>query len=366
MAPELPRPLTVVQRDFRAPGEPAARRDHTMRIVQWNVERCYKLEGIIEELRRLEADVLALQEVDWGCERSGFADGCQEIGRALGVTCAFVAEFAELHSPLRSRSTQGGGLHGQALLSRYDLVDVRALVHSHQPVDWEEEGAARAEPRKGKRVALVATVKLPAPLGPVLVYSVHLEVFTGITGRLRQFADVLQDCRVPGRPARQVICGDLNTMAHSVARLSPLYCCDRFRWLSIGWSEARFWAHSVFAVTDSAEGTAAVLEAAEAARGRWHRSSRPLVLAPGAANSRLAAYRLPAALCAQLVNPGFVDAWCPDADVTLNNPKYLGLMQGKLDWVLARRLRVVDKQLGNHDYALSDHKWLCVDVACDG
>ena len=66
MAPELPQPLTVVQRNFWAPGEPAARRDHTMRIVQWNVERCYKLEGIIEELRRLEADVLALQEVDWG------------------------------------------------------------------------------------------------------------------------------------------------------------------------------------------------------------------------------------------------------------------------------------------------------------
>ena len=75
------------------------------------------------------------------------------------MSCAFVAEFAELYSPLRSRSTQGGGLHGQVLLSRYDLVDVRALVHSHQPVDWEEEGAARAEPRRGKRVVFALQLR---------------------------------------------------------------------------------------------------------------------------------------------------------------------------------------------------------------
>ncbi len=90
---------------------------------------------------------------------------------------------------------------------------------------------------------------LPPPLGRVLVYSLHLEVFTGITGRLLQFAgthhammavghaapramlcahssggtllaatDVLQDARTAGLPARQVIMGDLNTMAHRFVR----------------------------------------------------------------------------------------------------------------------------------------------------
>jgi hypothetical protein len=204
-----------------------------------------------------------------------------------------------------------------------------------------------------------------APSGPVLLYNLHLEVFTGITGRLRQFADVLTDCVQPGRPAAQLVCGDLNTMAHSVARLSPKYCRDSFRWRSWGWTEARFWAHHLFAVTNTADGAAAITAdyATACASRRAYPPSPPLALPPGqgACNPRLSAWRLPPDVCA-LVNPGFVDPWCPDGGVTLNNPTYLGLMQGKLDWLLVRHLRVVSTSMGNHDYALSDHKWLCAEV----
>jgi len=94
-------------------------------------------------------------------------------------------------------------------------------------------------------VALAAVAELPQPLGRVLLYSLHLEVFTGITGRLLQFAgahlqrvvmrrrlsrcfcaDVLNDARMPGQPAHQVIMGDLNTMAHrrALRRLLYLLC----------------------------------------------------------------------------------------------------------------------------------------------
>ena len=352
----LPAPFEVYCLDCR-PAAAAARPDRGfLRIVQWNVERGYKLQGIIDELRTLDADVIALQEVDWGCERSALVDCGRELATALGLNLAFTAEFEELRSPLRTTETQGGGLHGQALLSRFDLSDVRALVHSHQPVDWEREGESRREPRRGGRVALAATVH--SPLGPVLVYSLHLEVFTGITGRLLQFADVLRDCVLPGRPTMQVICGDLNTMAHSVARLSPAYCCDSFRWRSLGWHEARFWAENLFAVTDSAAGFAALSAAAAAASSRRRPPSAPLLLPAGAPNPRMIAWRLPS-----LVNPGFVDPFCPDDGVSLNNPTYRGLMQGKLDWLLLRGMPAPRAaRMGNDDYALSDHKWLLVDV----
>ena len=45
-----------------------------LRIVQWNIERGYELPGIIEQLRTLDADVLLLQEIDVGCDRSGGLD----------------------------------------------------------------------------------------------------------------------------------------------------------------------------------------------------------------------------------------------------------------------------------------------------
>lgn len=48
----------------------------------------------------------------------------------------------------------------------------------------------------------------------------------------------------------QAILGDLNTMAHGVARLSPNYCCDAMRFWTLGRPEAHFWHHNVLAITD--------------------------------------------------------------------------------------------------------------------
>lgn len=149
-------------------------------------------------------------------------------------------------------------------------------------------------------------------------------------------------------------------MLCSVARLSPLYCCDKFRWASLGSSEARFWATNLFEVFEAEHAEAAAPEVVEDAV-----PSDParLTVPRGGANPRLAAWGLPAELCAAAVNPGFRDPFSPDC-VTLNNPTYWGLMQGKLDWVLLRgaALAVAGTELGNHDYALSDHKWLTVDM----
>ena len=48
----------------------------------------------------------------------------------------------------------------------------------------------------------------------------------------------------------QAILGDLNTMAHGIARFSPKFCTDKMRFWSLGQSEASFWHHKVFCVTD--------------------------------------------------------------------------------------------------------------------
>ena len=41
----------------------------------------------------------------------------------------FLCEFEELRSPLRDASSQGGGVHGNAILSRFDMSDARVIQH---------------------------------------------------------------------------------------------------------------------------------------------------------------------------------------------------------------------------------------------
>lgn len=40
------------------------------------------------------------------------------IARALGLNYLFLCEFEELHSPLRDARSQGGGVHGNAIISK--------------------------------------------------------------------------------------------------------------------------------------------------------------------------------------------------------------------------------------------------------
>ena len=62
---------------------------------------------------------------------------------------------------------------------------------------------------------------------------------------------------------------------------------------------------------------------------------------------------------------GFADPFDHNT-VTLDNPayRYLGfsLMKGKLDWLLLRKMQVLEKSIGNHSYSASDHKWLSATV----
>jgi len=55
----LPKPAETLHLDFRS--GPSPKLDRPIRLLQWNIERGYKLDAIIEELKALDADVLALQ-----------------------------------------------------------------------------------------------------------------------------------------------------------------------------------------------------------------------------------------------------------------------------------------------------------------
>jgi len=306
----------------------------SIRILQWNIERGYELPGIIEELKRLDCDVLLLQELDIACDRSKGVDCLTEIAKALRMCYVFTPEFRELRSPVRSERDQGGGLHGNAIFSRFPLRDARAIRHTVQPVDWYKEGEWRKEPRQGERYAVTAIVDIPESPQPLRVYSCHLEVFCDIAGRVGQFADVLHDATESGSNQAnnpiQIIGGDLNTMAHGIARLSPKYCgSGLMRFTTIGWSEPQWWMANVLCGDES-----------------------PKLLRKWGISDEVAD---------RCVNPGFEDPFDIDKDVTVIN--HCGCFTGKLDWLLMRGpLQVINRRMGNCAFELSDHMWLLVDV----
>lgn len=76
-----------------------------------------------------QADVIALQEIDVGCARSGGWDVGDALARALGMNYVFVTEFQELFSSRRASHAQGGGVHGNGFLTRFDVSNVEAIVH---------------------------------------------------------------------------------------------------------------------------------------------------------------------------------------------------------------------------------------------
>lgn len=178
-------------------------------------------------------------------------------------------------------------------------------------------------------------------------------MFAGITDRIAAFSEIFHDASLHKNDIpHQLIFGDLNTMAHSIARLSLKYARDRYRFLSLGETESEWWDKRVLS---------------------FHEDDGPV-------NTRLSAWRwlpsswilkwpkiftgLPMGVLKMARNPGFYDPWDPNA-VTLENPMYFGLFKAKLDWTLVRCFDVIARWRGNQDYKASDHVYLMVEVVPD-
>jgi len=176
--------------------------------------------------------------------------------------------------------------------------------------------------------------KIDTPFGAVECYSCHLELFCGILDRVCIVSEILKDVFQRQNEVKyQALLGDFNTLAHGIARLSPHYCKDFLRWRSIGSHEAEWWEDNIFS---------------------FH-------VEDGPKNTNLLGYGLPNQVLIDARNPGFIDPFHPTKDITLVN--YKGWFTGKLDWVLLKGFGVVSKNIGNHDFSASDHKWMMVDVS---
>lgn len=414
----LPKPGEVIIYDYNQVRQNICE-EFRVRAVQWNIERAYKLDEIIDLLSRestgfkdvsggsyknknitrkkrlgnhfnipyRDFDVMAIQEFDISCARSNYRNSPLELARALKMKCVFLCEFEEIYSEkLRNKRSQGGGVHGNGLLTWWDIEKVEVIDHV-EIFNWERDGEKLNEPRKGSRRSLACFLKHPLdPSKKILVYSVHLEVFCGIFGRLRQFSQILEHSRsnLSTHP-HQMILGDLNTMAHGLARFFPKYCCDAMRWRSVGWSEAEWWQRNLFEVTEDLAGEGGVncylaahhhpkkpkenLETIQVEQEIEHEMEETEIedsssIKEDAGNSKSINNSSDTCIFTtselkSLINPHFFCPFPASRSKTLEMHGY----SGKLDWMLLRGWKVLANGFDNEGYRRSDHKLLWTEVA---
>ena len=223
-----PPPVGVVQyvdhRDSRpsASGGTARSSRPGLRVVSWNIEFSYCMQTIITELVQIDADVILLQECDSMVHKGNVKNCIDVLARALKMNGVFCAHHA-----------YSSGVWGCAVLTRHGIgfMDVRFLMLEHIP----------SYPRSS------LAVRIQTPFhGDVIFCSVHLEVCCGLTTRIAQTRQVMEwvDKEWPTLP--KVLGGDLNTIGHSLLRLSPFHCNDRYRAMSFGRTEAQMMENILF------------------------------------------------------------------------------------------------------------------------
>ncbi|MGC1294537.1 MAG: endonuclease/exonuclease/phosphatase family protein, partial [Alloacidobacterium sp.] len=198
------------------------------------------------------ADVLVLNEVDWGMKRSDYRAVVKELAEALKMNWAYGVEFVEVDPKVLGTQSFAAveneterkeldelfstdksrllALHGNAILSRYPLRDVKLVPFSYQAYDWyngekkygsleagKRKGASLVfaeqivrEVRRGGRTNLIATIDIPdLPEYQVIIVATHLENRTTPKGRVKEVDELLDMIRPIRNPV--IVAGDMNT-----------------------------------------------------------------------------------------------------------------------------------------------------------
>ncbi len=92
-----------------------------LRVITYNIHKCiggvdrrYQPDRIAEVLRKLEADVLMLQEVDAGVSRSNGDKQAELLGELCGM---------RYHTWFPNVDIRGGGQYGNAIISKYPIIE---------------------------------------------------------------------------------------------------------------------------------------------------------------------------------------------------------------------------------------------------
>jgi endonuclease/exonuclease/phosphatase family metal-dependent hydrolase len=178
-----------------------------IRIVGWNIEKGKRwklLEQCLDHDAIRGADILCLNEADYGMARSGNRHIAFEIAEKLGMSAVFGPSFYEFTKGVGDERESPGentvSLQGNAVLTRFKVGNYRNIS---LPVCYD---ASRSEERRdGGRTGLL--VEIETPRGRFQLVATHLEVMGTRKCRARQIAAILPEL---GSDAA-IIVGDFNT-----------------------------------------------------------------------------------------------------------------------------------------------------------
>jgi endonuclease/exonuclease/phosphatase family metal-dependent hydrolase len=156
------------------PGAPAT----DLRVMVYNIHAgkdasgVDNLERVSQLIRNTSADIVLLQEVDRGTQRSGGVDQPAVLSRLTGLHVAFG----------RSLFYQGGD-YGIAILSRWPITSQRTIPLPVNPP--QERSGSSYEPRA------VLEVRVASPAGELTVLNTHIDASRDDRWRRQEIVTVL-------------------------------------------------------------------------------------------------------------------------------------------------------------------------------
>jgi endonuclease/exonuclease/phosphatase family metal-dependent hydrolase len=212
LRPRLERLLGLIRRHEPArppgPGPSPAR----LRAVHWNIEHGNWYEqverALLEHPQLAGADLVMLNEVDFGMARAGNRDVAGDLAAALGLHGVWAPLFLETtpgrdDDPRTARGRENQeSLFGLAVLSRFPIGAVRVVE-----LPGPERLQFDLERMLGRHIGLVAEIERPG--APFVAVAAHLEVHRTRAHRADQMRALLEALRGERRPI--VLAGDFNT-----------------------------------------------------------------------------------------------------------------------------------------------------------
>ena len=164
-----------------------------LRVIEWNIERGARLEGIVEALNYHPvlrfADLLLLNELDDGMIRSGNLNVALELSRALEAHAVFGVEYLELTKGTAEEVRLAGentrALHGNAILTRHPFVNAQIVRLPRCENNFES-----TERRIGGRIGILLDLEINKTR--LTVGNTHLDVVNSPRCRGKQMRAMLQ------------------------------------------------------------------------------------------------------------------------------------------------------------------------------